>query len=769
MTLRRSRLDVDVRSPRICATALAVAFLALPASEARAFEASPILIEAVAPPPQATPTPTPAASPADVKRAEDVTVTARRREENVQVVPLAVTVKAGRDLEVAAVADISELQGEVPNLSIYAGRNQQTTLTAFMRGVGQADPLWGVDPGVGLYLDDVYIARPQGALLDVFDVQRIEVLRGPQGTLYGKNTIGGAIKYVSREIADKWTGGASYTGGTYSNHDFRASAGGALVEGKLRARVSGGSFQHAGFGKNLFTGKDVSDKNTLAFRGGLDWLPSSRVKVQLSYDQTKDDAQPKGLTRLAANALCPAFSGGACAPEANIFDTRSGLAPLNSTDAMGSALNLHWTINPKWRFRSITAYRESDSENSIDFDTTPGRIADVFATYSDNQTTQELQLLHDSGGKLSGIFGLYFLDGEAGGVVKNIFVNSSFGTTDGTVGTESLAGFIDGSYRLNDKLTLNAGARLTEETKKAHVYNAAYSNDRFTQVIAVAASFDKSADFTSFAPRVGLDYRFSNDVMGYVSASRGFKSGGFNVRANTLAAPGSDLPFKDEILDVAEVGLKSVLNDGKLVLNAAAFYGDYKDVQVSTFTTVNGAFFGRFLNAGNATMKGLEVEFDASSVGVSWLSISGQASYLGVDPDPLDNNRDGFVDTQVITNAPKFTGAIRATGRGVVGKGVLVGSVGYSHRDDSTLTNEGGQYPGRPGVALLPISQKAYGLADAYLSWLAPGGKWRFAVNGKNLADKEYLTNGYNIPSLGILQGAQGNPRMLTATIEFKF
>ena len=763
MTLRLTRLAV--RSQRVRAMAATAAFLLTP-------ELSAYAMQAKAPQASASPAPTPTpdpGTPANVKRAEDVTVTARRKEENVQVVPLAVTVKTGRDLEVAAVADISGLQGEVPNLSIYAGRNQQTTLTAFMRGVGQADPLWGVDPGVGLYLDDVYIARPQGALLDVYDVQRIEVLRGPQGTLYGKNTIGGAIKYVSRDLVDKWQGGASYTGGNYSNHDFRGSVSGALVEGKLRARVAGGSFRHSGFGKNLFTGKDVSDKDTRAFRGGLDWLPSSSVKVQVSYDRTKDDAQPKGLTRLAANALCPAFSGGPCPPEANIFDTRSGLVPINSTDAQGSALNLHWTINPKWRFRSISAYRKSNSENSIDFDTTPGRIADVFATYHDKQTTQEFQLLHDSGDKVSGIIGFYYMDGEAGGLVKNIFVNSSFGTTDGTVKTKSYAGFIDGSYHLNSKLTLNAGARVTDEKKTAHVYNAAYANDTFSRVIVVAAAFDKSKSFTSVAPRVGLDYRFSDHVMGYVSGSRGFKSGGFNVRANTISAPGSDQPFTDEILDVAEVGLKSVLFNRKLVLNTAAFYGNYKDVQVSTFTTAGGVFFGRFLNAGNAKLKGLEMEFDASAVGFSWLGFSGQASFLGVDADPLDNNRDGFVDTQVITNAPRFTGTIRTTVRHAAGRGLFVGSAGYAYRDDSTLTNEGGQYPGRPGTPLLPITQKAYGLWDAYLSWLAPGGKWRLAVNGKNLADKAYLTNGYNIPSLGILQGAQGNPRTLTGTVEFKF
>ncbi len=753
----RSRSDIASLSRFVSAAALAFALLgSAEAAEAQAAQ------------PQSSPKPEASPEAKGVTRAEDITVTARRREENVQDVPLAITVKTGVDLEIAATADISELQGEVSNLAIYQGRNQSTTLTVFLRGVGQADPLWGVDPGVGLYMDDVYIARPQGALLDVYDVARIEVLRGPQGTLYGKNTIGGAIKYVSRDITDKWQGLGSFTGGSYSNADFRASIGGPLIKEKLRARVAGGSFRHAGYGTNLFTGKDVSNKDTLAFRAGLDWLPSTSVKVQLTYDQTRDDAQPKGLTRLAANPLCPAFSGGACPPEANIFDTRSGLAPINSTNAKGSALNLHWTMNPEWRFRSITGYRESDSENSIDFDTTPGKIADVAATYSDNQTTQEFQLLHDSGDKLSGILGVYYLDGEAGGVVKNIFVASSFGTTDGTVKTTSFAGFLDGSYKLSPKLTLNAGARYTSEEKKAHVFNAAYDST-FTRVLAVAAAFDKSKTFSSFAPRLGLDYAFSETAMGYLSASRGFKSGGFNVRANTIAAPGSDLPFDDEVLDVIEVGVKSVLLDHKLVLNAAAFYGDYKDVQVSTFTTVNGAFFGQFLNAGNATMKGVEVEFDASSVGFSWLGFSGHGSYLGADPDPLDNNKDGFVDTQVITNAPKYTGALRATGRGVVARGLLVASVGVAYRDDSTLTNEGGQYPGRPGTPLLPITQKAYSLWEASVSWLAPGGHIRVAINGKNLADKEFLTNGYNIPALGILQGSQGNPRAVTGTIELKF
>src|SRR5438067_4096215 len=172
------------------------------------------------------------------KASEEIVVTARKREENVQEVPIAVSVVTADKLEEAAEADISELQTQVPNLAIYQGRNQSSTLTALMRGIGQADPLWGVDPGVGLYIDDVYIARPQGALLDVYDVARIEVLRGPQGTLYGKNTIGGAIKYVSRPLTDKPSGAMSLSPGTQSNRDLRGSFGGALIPGKLLGRIA---------------------------------------------------------------------------------------------------------------------------------------------------------------------------------------------------------------------------------------------------------------------------------------------------------------------------------------------------------------------------------------------------------------------------------------------------------------------------------------------------------------------------------------------------
>ena len=234
------------------------------------------------------------AASAEEPISEEIVVTARKREENIQEVPVAVTMVSGERLEESGALNIADIEAQVPNLSIYPGRNQSTTLTAFLRGIGQADPLWGVDPGVGLYLDDVYIARPQGALLDVFDLERIEVLRGPQGTLYGKNTIGGAIKYISRPLGDELSGTVALTGGEFSTFDAKASVSGALIPGKLRAKVAFASLTHDGYGENLFLNRDVSDKDTTAVRFGLDWLASDDVTVKLRMDRTEHDAEPGG-------------------------------------------------------------------------------------------------------------------------------------------------------------------------------------------------------------------------------------------------------------------------------------------------------------------------------------------------------------------------------------------------------------------------------------------------------------------------------------------
>ena len=697
--------------------------------------------------------------------AGEITVTSRRREEALQEIPIAVSVVGGAQLEDVAATTISELEGYVPNLSIYQGRNQSTTLTAFVRGVGQADPLWGVDPGVGLYIDDVYVARPQGALLDVYDVERVEVLRGPQGTLYGKNTIGGAIKYVTRSLSNTPEGRITWNPGTFGTQEFRANIGGPIVKDKLLAKASFAMLTRDGYGENLYQNRDVSDKDSTAYRLALEWLPSDKVSIRANYDSIEDRAEPVGLTRLADNFLCPIFLGETCPPYDNLFDTESGLAPVNSTDSTGYSLTLTWDINPALQFKSITAYRENDAQNNIDFDTTPAPIVDTGpAVYFDDQTTQEFQLVFTGSDKWSGVLGLYYFDGTAGGKVNAVFAGGTFVTTEGDIDTKSYALYADGSFKLTDRLTLNVGLRPTRETKHGTAFNVFNTDGSYEDILFVTADFDDEVTFTSWAPKLGLDYQFSPDVMGYFKVNRGFKSGGYNVRAQETVFPESGLPFDDEVMTVAEVGLKTVLANRSLVLNTAVFYGDYTDIQVSTFTDydsngdgTNDAFFGNFLNAGDATISGLEVEYNWASK--SWFGLSGFLAYLKTDPDFLDENEDGILDAQVISNAPELTGAIRGNFDFPAFGGLITASVGFSYRDESVLTNEG----------VNPIVQEAYGLADAWISWLSGNARWRFGISGKNLTDEEYLTNGYNIPSLGILQGSYGMPRTFIATLEWRF
>jgi iron complex outermembrane receptor protein len=637
-------------------------------------------------------------------------------------------------------------------------------MTAFIRGIGQADPLWGVDPGVGLYIDDVYFARPQGALLDVYDVERVEVLRGPQGTLYGKNTIGGAIKYVTKPLTDSPEGRITWNPGTFSTQEVRGTIAGPLIEGKLRGKASVAWLTRDGYGENLYLGHEVSDKDTLAYRLGLEWLPKENLRVRFDYDHVEDKANPKGLTRMAPNFFCPVFLGEACPPLENLFDTESGIEPLNETTVDGLSMTWTWDINPKWQFKSITSRREGDSVNYIDFDTTPARIADSLPTYFDEQTSQEFQVVFTDLGKWSGVMGAYYFDGKAGGTVNFVFVESVTGTTDGDMKTKQLALYGDAVYQINDRWALNLGLRPTREKKTGRAYNYYTTDDTFETPSFILADFEDSVTFNSFAPKIGVDWRITEDVLLYGKANQGFKSGGYNVRANTFYVPESGEPFDDEVMTMGEIGVKSTLANNSLVLNGAVFYGKYTDVQVSYFTSydsdfdgVDDAFFGDIRNEGDATVKGLEIEYAWTPQG--FFGLQGFLAYLDAEPDTLiDGNGNGLPDTQVISNAPEWTGSIRANFDWPLFGGLLTASVGYAYRDDAVLTNEE-----------FPITQDAYGLLDAWIMWLSGNAKWRFGISGKNLTDEEYLLTGYTIPTLGVLQGSYGPPRQFIATLEYRF
>ena len=704
---------------------------------------------------------------AEATTLDRIKVTARKREETLQEVPVAVTAFTPEMLEKLNIQDLGDLGAQVPNLEVYAARGSSSTVTAYIRGIGQADPLWGVDPGVGIYLDDVYIARPQGALLDVFDVERIEVLRGPQGTLYGKNTIGGAIKYISRGLPKELDGFASVTVGSHNQLDAKAAIGGPLGgSDALRARFSVASLNRDGYGKNRYSGQDVSDKEILAARAQVGAYVNDDFDIQFAVDWMDDQSGVRGGKMLSPNPLDFVIDPGrgfGQQPLDSRYDIRSGMPNVNDTSILGMSAAANWRVNDDWSVKYVLAKRESDTETNIDFDMLPNRIVDVLAFYSDEQVSNELQVNYDAGGRVRGVVGLYAFDGEAGGQVLNNFLNASFGDTRGTVFTDSIALYGDWSIDLGQRLKLDLGARYTDEDKHAVVLNRAYSSDRFDTVIAVPANFDKTVNFSNISPKVSLGYQVNEDVLVYGLASRGFKSGGYNIRANN-AVPHTLLPFDDEQVDSLEVGAKLALLDQRLFLNLAAFHNKYEDIQLSVFTGydsngdgVDDAFLGDFTNAGKGTVNGAEVEYQWLPSD-NWL-ISGNFAWLDAKYDEFISAGTNIADSQVFTNAPEFSGAMNVEWRtSLANGGNLSARVSYAYQSEVYPTTDLSK----------DIRQEGYGLVNAGVIWRA-NDAWSFSLQGTNLADKEYRTTGYNIAALGILTGFYGAPRQYSLTARYDF
>ena len=703
----------------------------------------------------------PAEATSNATTLDAITVTARKREETLQEIPVAVTAFTAEALDKLNVEDLSDLGGQVPNLTIYAARGASSTVTAYIRGVGQADPTWGADPGVGIYLDDVYIARPQGALLDVFDVSRIEVLRGPQGTLYGKNTIGGAIKYISRGLPQETEGYAQITVGNYNQLDAKAAIGGEIGgnDSGLRARVAVASMNRDGFGENTITHQPISDKEINAARFNLGAYAGDDFDVQFALDWIDDKSGMRGSKMLVPNPFAPAYP-----PMDSRYDVRSGMRNINDVETKGASATVNWRPNEDWAVKYIIAKRESDTFGNIDFDTTPVKIADVQGIYFDEQVSNELQVNYDGGGRARGVVGLYQFNGEAGGQIRNNFFNLLFGDTRGTVYTESIALYADWTFDLNDKWKLDVGARYTDEDKRAVVFNRSYADATFTRPTAVVADFDKTINLTNVSPKVSIDYQVNPDVMVYGLATRGFKSGGYNIRANAVAVPRSAEPFDDESVDSFEVGSKMAFLDQRLFLNVSLFHNKYKDIQLSVFTGIdtNGdgvddQFFGDFTNAGRGTVNGAEVEYQWLPT-QNWL-VSGNLAWLDAKYDEFIDRGVNVADKQRFTNAPEFSGAMNVEYRTALSNGGnLSARMTYSYQSEVWPTTD-----------LSPlIMQKGYGLLGAGVIWQA-NDAWSFSLQGSNLMDKEYRTTGYNIPSVGSVIGFYGAPRQYTLTARYEF
>ena len=692
------------------------------------------------------------------ERMETVTVSARRREERLQDVPLAVTAFSAKALERANIQNLADLQERVPNLTVYASRGTNTTLTAFIRGVGQADPVWGVDPGVGIYFDDVYMARPQGALLDVFDVQRIEVLRGPQGTLYGKNTIGGAIKYISRPLAKENGASAEVGIGNYQQRNVKAAFNLASENGVWRARLAAAKLDRDGFGRNTYNGEQVSDQDSTAARVSVGYFPQDiPLSIVLSLDATDDKSGVRGFQRMGTSAFDPLRRP----PSTDAYDIESGMPGNNFTHNRGGSLVANYALSNDWSLKLIGARRRSNSEQTIDFDGLPQPIADVYGDSRDEQKSLELQASY-SGDYGSGVIGLYRFEGTAGGGIYNNFLGRQFTSAVSTVETDSTALYTDWTWPLGPLWSVNAGLRHTRETKRAIVLNQVFADAGFTRPVQNAADFDKSLSVSNTSPKLSLRYQASSTTNLYGNVSRGFKSGGYNVRANNLVVADSARPYRDETLDALEVGMKYAAPDDTFDVNVALFHNRYKDIQLSVFTSYTQpgglpGFYGDFTNAGKATVQGAEFEF-------SWRpnrqwEVNGFLAFLDARYKEFISGGQDIAATQKFSNTPRKQLGLNLsrTDRDVLG-GTLRSMLGYGYRSKVYPTTD----------LSATLAQGGYGLWTAGVVW--EGAKhWTFSLHGSNLGNKRYRTDGYNIPAVYILDGFYGPPRQVIAKAGYKF
>ena len=696
---------------------------------------------------------------------DDVIVTARRRDELLKDVPISVSALGEERLEQTGASDITALQQQTPNATVQVARGSNSTLISFIRGVGQQDPLWGFEPGVGLYVDDVYVARPQGAVLDIYDVQRIEVLRGPQGSLYGRNTVGGAIKYVTNNLSPdpELTLRGAY--GSYNQIDLMASGSLPLAD---NFRVGGAiaSYQRDGYGENLNTGAEHYNKDVLAGRLSAEWEPRDDMSIRLAYDRVQDDSNPRHGHREVAGAT-PA---GAVLP--SVYDTNAGIGDDNSVMSQGASATLQLDLNDHWTFKSITAWREGDTDTIIDFDNTPAPTLDIPAYYADDQLTQEFQFLFDYD-RIQGVMGFFYLDGHAEGAFDTILGAAGFVIgTNGQVETESWAGFADVNLDLTERLHLGLGVRYTLDNKEGTVFRANYATATRSPLLGgtpraptlLRTNYTNSKDFSQFTPRIALSFDLTDDMTTYASYSQGFKSGGFDMRGDAILTPDTVNGYDPETVDSYEIGLKGALD--RLTFAASVFYNEYQDQQVTTQVPAGASIASFVDNVGSSTFYG--AEFEGRLRILDSLSANFAVGYLHSDFEEFLRYNlalgvyEDISDLVVLQNAPEWTGYLGFTWIGEVAGGSLAVTPSVSYRGDSSMF----EFPN-------PIlDQQAYTVADLSIVWTDPSDRFTLGLYGKNLTDEEYRVGGYNFPGAifdNSIIGYYGPPQTVTASLQVKF
>ncbi|MBV9884437.1 MAG: TonB-dependent receptor [Sphingomonadaceae bacterium] len=776
---------------KLSSAAIALAAFATPAFAADdAATAAAAATQAGTPPANEPPASTAAGGtaqgqgPAVDANGEVITVTARRTQENLQNVPASVSAFSERSLERIQAQDPTGLAGAVPNLNIVQGRGSSNATNIYIRGIGQPDALQTFDPAVGVYVDGVYYSRIRGTQLDLLDLQRVEVLRGPQGTLYGKNTIGGALSFVSRRPGDSFRADLSLTYGSYNEFDVRGAVSGPVANG-VSIGIAAMHAQHDDYVQDAVLDRGYNNKNTEAIRGTIALTPASNVRIDISGDYSRDDAhlnvgQPlNSLTYLVGGGVALALPSN---PTSYDFTGRTTPTLPNSTRLRhyGGSVNASVDLTDALTLRSITAYRELHTRDYVDIDATQLQVGDVFVGVDQNQFSQELQGNYNAG-PVQAVAGLYYLrehiishqEAYANNLLGPLLGNPTFlRTIDDDLVTKSYAAYANVSVELVPHLRLSAGGRYTSERKDYFRTTSTFSS--FAPLTSAAPFvFDTSDTWHNFSPMGSIDYTFSPNAMIYARVAQGFQSGGFNGRANSVA---ERTEYQPEKVTSYEAGVRSTIAGG-VRLNVTGFYNDYRDFQARVAGTGTDAVTGlpspvlSVINAGKLTTYGFEVEASWTPPSVPGLMFDTQIGYLHARYDVFNDTRfpGGSRAFQTPAFSPKWTwrvGAQYESNLGSDGFLTLGGQMRYHSQSalavDNTIIGTTTRIDG--------LFQNGYALVDMRLVYETHDRRYSLGFYVNNLFDRVYKTDGQEFSSIGSIRTVYyGAPRtfMVRAGVHF--
>jgi iron complex outermembrane recepter protein len=686
---------------------------------------------------------------------EEIVVTAQRREERLQDVPIAISALGADELAKRSVVDVAGLRGAVPGLTIsYSAGINASNLVA-IRGVSGLPSPIGTSQATAIYLDGVYLSRPNAAFFSLDDVERVEVLRGPQGTLYGRNATAGAINIITRTPGDTPAGGVDLSYGDFNSIGARGSLSGPLTE-ILSAGISASYDSRDGYFDNTVTGEDIGERESYTVRSSIRLAPTDSFSALLSGDYSSVDRQ-----EVFRNVYAAGVYVGTGDPNKVSIDALSASMTESTTDSKGAALTLSYSINDSLDLISITAYREVEAFDGYDLD---GSAAPAIFSRSLNTSdtfNQELRAVF-SADRLNVTGGINYFTEDATYGLGPLAAPSPFYSLTAPFDSSDLtayAAFSQVEYEVISGVTLVAGLRFNNEERDFVVdySRAAVPGPRTTGQV----------EDDVLIPSGGVNWKISPDILLYVKASSGYQAPGFNAQPGATA--GLPNTFDAETLTAYEAGIKSQLLDRRLTVNAATFWYDYTDLQVRN--TV-GLGLTSISNAASATVKG--VELGVSTLLADSLTLSAQATYVdakydefcetisGGSPrsnDPLcANPLQADRSDNRLNLAPEWSGAVNLDYRiPIAAAGELAFNVGYSWESNSYFT--------APNESIL--STGGWERVDSRVAFELDSGLTVY-VYGKNLTDDRYV--GFALRGNAVLAPAViSDPRTYGAGVRYRF